>query len=56
MDIESRIKIPTSISRQIENIMEIEESYNEYIRNLVSDGFEDDFYNNQEGLKKCIIS
>lgn len=40
---EGEIKIPANILTQIEGIMDIEEAYNEYIRDLVSDEFEDNF-------------
>ena len=47
LEINSEINLPANILQQIEEIMDIEECYNEYIRNLVSDEIE----NNQEGLK-----
>ena len=47
MEINSEINLPANILQQIEEIMDIEECYNEYIRDLVSNGIE----NNQEGLK-----
>lgn len=40
---EGEVKIPANILAQLEGIMEIEEAYNEYIRDLVSDEFEDNF-------------
>lgn len=47
MELNSEITLPANILQQIEEIMDIEECYNEYIRDLVSDEIE----NNQEGLK-----
>lgn len=47
LEINSEINLPANILQQIEEIMDIEECYNEYIRDLVSNGIE----NNQEGLK-----
>ena len=66
MEINSEIKLPANILQQIDEIMNIEECYNEYIRDLVSDGImdieecyneyihdlvSDEIENNQEGLK-----
>lgn len=47
LEINSEINLPANILQQIEEIMDIEECYNEYIRDLVSNEIE----NNQEGLK-----
>ena len=47
LEINSEIKLPANILQQIDEIMNIEECYNEYIRDLVSNEIE----NNQEGLK-----
>jgi len=38
---EGEVKIPANILAQLEGIMEIEEAYNEYIRDLVSDEIEE---------------